>query len=75
MDINLTTIKSALISSLLSAVGAMAGYVVGLGDVFKVEWQALVNIGILTILVGVVSLVKSVGTNSRGEFAGVVKIK
>lgn len=67
-------IKSALISALLMAVLSMAGYVIGLGDVFKVDTKILINTGVISLLTGLVSLLKSLGTSKNGTFAG-IKIK
>lgn len=71
MNTNLTSLKSALVSVLLAMVISTGGYVIGVGDVFKLDWQALVNTGVLSGVVGIVSLAKSYGTNNKGKFMGI----
>ncbi len=53
---------------------AIIGYVTSLGDIFKIEWHALANIGTLSFLGGLGSLIKSFLTDSTGKFAGVVTV-
>jgi len=69
--INITSLKSALFSVCIAIVLALAGYVIGLGDVFKIDWHAFVNVGVMAGLVGIVSLIKSWMTNSEGKALGV----
>lgn len=73
-NINLTNIKSALISAFVTAVLGMAGYVIGIGDVFKLDGHALVNVGALSALTAIVSILKAFFTTEKGEFLGVVKV-
>ena len=75
MTLTVTNIKGALVSTVLMAVLAGAGYVVGLGDVFLVESKTLINIVVIALLTGVVSLVKNLLTNKEGVFVGVVEVK
>lgn len=72
---NLEILKSALVSTVLMAVLAMAMYVLNLGDVFKIEVHSLVNVGVMALLTGVVSLIKSLLTDSEGKFVGKMKVK
>lgn len=73
--LNLESFKSALVSALLMAFVATAGYVIGLGDIFKVEWHALINVAVMALLTGFVSLVKNFLTSDSGTFAGSIKIE
>lgn len=68
-------IKSALVSGLIMAVLAMIGYVIGIGDIFKIDVHAIVNIGVLAGLGVVQSLVKNLLTTNDGKFVGKVEIK
>lgn len=68
---NWINIKSALVSVVLAAIVAVGGYIIGVGDYTKIDLHVVINTGIMTVLVGVVSLIKSSGTNSAGKFAGV----
>ncbi len=70
-----TNIKSALVSVGLAVVLATAGYIISLGDVFKIEIHTFINVAVMAALVGVVSLVKSYMTDENGKFAGVTQIK
>lgn len=73
--LNLEIVKSALVSTVLMAILSMAIYIVGLGDIFKVNWLVLVNTGVLAFLTGCISIIKSLLTNEDGKFAGIVQIK
>lgn len=64
-------IKSALISGVMLGVLAMAGYVVAVGDLWKLNLHELANIGVISALAAIVSLIKSMGTTEQGRFAGV----
>lgn len=67
-------IKSSLISALLTAILATAGYVIGVGNVFSIDVHALVNVAALSALTAIVSLLKSFLTDQQGNFAGTVKV-
>lgn len=73
-SISLTNIKSAVVFSLLTAFVAMIVYVIGLGDLFKVDLHTIANIGGLAFLNGILSLLKSFLTTADGEFLGVTKV-
>lgn len=70
-----TNIKSALVSALITAILAIAGYIIGVGDVFAIDVHALVNVGALSALTAVVSVIKSFLTTNGGNFVGAVSIK
>jgi len=69
-----TMLKSALVSVALSAVLAGALYILQIGDVFAIDVHGLVNVVAIAVLVGVVSFLKSLGTDTKGKFGG-IKIK
>lgn len=73
--LNLASFKSALISTLLMVVVAMAGYIIGLGDIFSIDLKVLTNIGVMALLTGIVSLIKNFLTSDSGKFAGITKIE
>ena len=64
-------LKSALISSLLTAILAGSMYILQVGDIFKIELHSLANVVVLAILTGVVSLIKAGLTNDAGKALGV----
>lgn len=68
------TIKSALVSIILTAVLAILTYIASVGDIFAINWRIVANIGILSLIPGAASLIKSYGTTEDGTFAG-IKIK
>lgn len=73
-NVTWVNIKSALISAFVTAVLGMAGYVIGVGDVFKLDGHALINVGALSALTAIVSILKAFFTTEKGEFLGVVKV-
>lgn len=73
-SLDANNVRSALVYGILTAFMLMAVYVVGIGDIFKIDYRSLLNIGVMSLLTTFVSLVKNLLTNSKGEFAGVVKV-
>jgi hypothetical protein len=67
----MTNIKSALVSGVLMAILAIAGYVLGVGDVYKLDHRMIVNAGVMALLTAVVSYIKSMGTSDTGKFLGI----
>ena len=67
----LTNLKSALVSGIITGVLGIAGYIIGVGDVFKLDVHSLVNVFALSALTTIVSLIKSVMTTSDGTVAGI----
>lgn len=65
-------VRSALCSAIVTAVLGGAGYILGIGDVFKLDVHTLVNIGALAGLTAIVSLLKNFLTSNQGNFVGVV---
>lgn len=72
--LNITQVKSAIVSGVLTAILGAAGYIIGVGDVFAIDVHALTNVTALAFLTTVVSLVKSLLTTSQGNFIGAVKV-
>lgn len=70
-----TKIKSALVSAIITAILAIAGYILGVGDVFNLDLHALVNVASLSALTALVSLIKSFLTTPQGNFVGAVEVK
>lgn len=60
-------INSALVYGLV----AMAVYIVGVGDLFILNWHMLINTFVLGVLS---SLIKNLLTTNQGNFAGMVKV-
>lgn len=56
------------------AVLAIAMYVLSVGDVMQINTISLVNVAVMSLMTGVVSMIKSLGTTETGIFAG-VKVK
>lgn len=73
-NINTAQLKSALVSGVLTAILAGLGYVVGIGDVFKIDVHAIVNVVALSFGTTIISLIKSFLTTDEGKFAGAVKV-
>lgn len=73
--LSIGNIKSALVSAFVTALLGMAGYVIGLNDVYNINIHSLVNIGVLSLLTAIVSLLKNFLTSNNGEFLGVVNTK
>lgn len=69
-----TNIQSALVTVLLTAILSGAVYVVGLGDIFKIDTHTLINIGAISFLNGIITLIKLFLTSDKGNFLGVAKI-
>lgn len=79
LSFNWTDFKSALVSGLITVLGtalsAVVLYVIGLGNIFIIDWHTLANTGVMAGLVVLVSLLKAYFTTPQGSFAGLVKIK
>ena len=64
-------IKSALVSGIIMGILAIAAYIIGVGNIFTLDFHTLINAGVLAALVTIVSLIKSFLTTSRGSVVGV----
>lgn len=71
--IDWTNVKSALVSTALMALVSGGIYIIGLGDVFKIDAHSLTNIVAMSLLTGLVSLIKNLLTTTDGKFAGVTQ--
>lgn len=67
--LNLSDVTYAVV---LAVVVAVAGYVLKVGDVFALDYHALVNAAVMS---GVGSLLTSLLTTKEGKFAGVVPVE
>lgn len=72
--LNVVNVKSAFIYAVLTALAAMLTYIVGLGDVFEISVKPLVNIGVLSLAVGLLSIIKNFLTADSGKFLNTVKV-
>lgn len=62
-----------VVGALVSAViVGILGYLLSVGDVFKLDYHSIVNIAVMT---GATSLLKALLTNSQGNFVGVLPVK
>ena len=50
---------------------AVAGYIIGVGDVIKLSLHAFVNAGVMAFLAAAVSLIKATMTTQNGTVLGV----
>jgi hypothetical protein len=66
--------KSALIYVGLTAVVSVAGYILGVGDVFAIDMKSLANVLALSVAAGLVSILKQLLTTKKGEFLGQVDL-
>lgn len=66
-----TQIKGALVSTVLMAILSIIVYILGVGDIFAVDVKVLVNVGVMSLLAGIASLLKAVLTDSTGRVAGI----
>lgn len=68
-------VRGALISGIIMGVIAVAGYIVSVGDLWKIDKHTLVNTFSISGLTAIVSIVKSFLTDSKGRFLGAIAIK
>ena len=59
-------VGGAIVSAVIVAV---LGYLVSIGDVWKIDFHSIVNIAVLT---GAASILKYLGTSRSNKFAGVL---
>lgn len=67
-------IYSAIVYAVLMALVSMGIYIVGIGDIYKIETHALINSGILAFVTGIISLLKNLLTDSNGKFLGMTPV-
>lgn len=70
-----SNVKGAIVSAVITGVLAIVGYIIGVGDVFNIDFRALVNVGSLSALTAITSLIKSLLTTKSGDFVGAVAVK
>ena len=67
---NFTNIKSAIVSGIITGILGMAGYIIGVGDIFKIDVHSILNVGAISALTVIVSLIKASLTTPQGNIAG-----
>lgn len=72
--LNWEDFRSSLITILFTSLVVMGLDIIAVGDINKVNYNAVINTGIIAGITGIVSLLKSFLTNSQGKLAG-IKIK
>lgn len=65
------SIKSALVSGVITGLLGIAGYIIGVGDIFKLDVHTLLNVGSLAALTTIVSFIKASLTTEDGTVAGI----
>jgi len=65
-----TNIKSAFVSGIITGILGMAGYIIGVGDIFKIDVHTILNVGAISALTVIVSLIKASLTTPIGQLAG-----
>lgn len=73
-NLSSANLKSALIYALLMGVVSIGIYIVGVGDIFKIDPHALINSGILAAVTGLISLLKNLLTDNAGKFLGMTTV-
>lgn len=57
---------------LIAVVVAIGSYILGIGDVWSLDWHVLTN---NAVIAGVASILISLGTTKQGNFAGAVPVE
>ena len=71
LKLSWVNIQSAVMSGIIMGILAIFAYIIGVGNIFTLNFHSLVNAGVLTALVTIVSLIQSVFTTNAGSTAGV----
>ncbi len=71
-NLNMEDIGDALAIGVIAGVVAVIAYIVQVGDVFKLNFQDLVNAFVFGSFGIVVGVLKNILTTSSGKFAGVI---
>ena len=74
MTVSWLDVKSALVTGVIMALAVVISDILVTGNIFTIDWYALLNTGVIAFLTAMVSLLKSLLTTSEGKIAG-VKIK
>ena len=59
LKLDSSNIQSALVYVVLTAVLGLLMYVIGVGDVYAVDFHSIVNIFAISVMTGIVSLIKN----------------
>lgn len=57
---------------IIAVIVAIGSYVLGVGDVWALDWHVLTN---NAVLAGIASILTSLGTNRQGKFVGAVPVE
>ena len=74
LKLNWINVKSALVYGLLWGLLAVFIEIKEIGDVFKLNWQDLLNVFVMAGLAIVITLVKNILTTDSGNFVGAIKV-
>lgn len=74
-QVSLAEVKGAVVSGIIAASLAIFGYILSVGDIFKLNSHDLINAGAIAAIVACTSYIKSALTNSNGTFAGIVQVR
>lgn len=73
-QLNALNIKSALVYVFLAAFFQLLSYIIGVGDVWKLDYHTIVNTFVIAFAVGCLSIIKNLLTTSDGKFLGVTQV-
>lgn len=68
---NITNLKSALVSAVLMAILAVLAFIVQQGSIFGLNVQQVANVFVISLFTAIVSFVKNSFTSPVGTFAGI----
>lgn len=75
LKLSWANVRGALVTAFITAVITIFIYIIGVGDIFALNYKALANVGVLSALTAFVDLVRSALTTSKNNFVGAVGIK
>lgn len=76
MGFNITKVKSALVTLFLSVIVSGGGYILGVGDLWKIDTHALTNVIVLSAFATIIASIKLVGTSEQtGKFLGTTQVR
>lgn len=67
-------IIGAIVSGVLMAILTMGYYILSVGSIFKVDFAHLLDIGTLSLITSIVSIVKNFLSTPDGKFLGTIKV-
>lgn len=72
--LNWTDVKSALITVILGALVVLLIEIIDANNIYALDWKTIINDAVIALLMGLVSIIQSLLTNSKGVIAG-IKVK